>query len=127
MYGDGLLPTGSNLMVLYDVVTTAVFATVMMLLDWLLLPMTASRRVPSHVARRRTFFHPLLHRTQLLRLFLMLMPVLRLLRYCNVMLMMFRYTTLAPSLRRMLDESTGVVNFRDRKYWPLILPQNKGD
>ena len=115
---DGLLPTGSHLMVLY-VVTTAVFAAVVMLLHRLLLPVATCRRVPSHIARRRALFHPLLHRTQLLRLFLMLVPVLGLLRDRHVVLMMLRHATLAPTLRRMFHEGTGVVDFRDRKYWPL--------
>ena len=57
----------------------------------------------------------------------MLVPVLRLLRYRHVMLMMFRNTTLAPTLRRMFNKGTSIVYFRDRKHWPLILPQNKGD
>lgn len=57
----------------------------------------------------------------------MLVPMLRLLRYSYMMLMMFRNTTLAPTLRRMLNKGTGIVYFRDRKYWPLILPQNTGD
>lgn len=113
-------------MVLY-VVTTAVFAAVVMLLHRLLLPMATGRRVPSHIARRRALFHPLLHRTQLLRLFLMLVPVLGLLRDRHVVLMMLCHATLAPTLRRMFHEGTGVVDFRDRKYWPLIRPRNKGD
>lgn len=59
----------------------------------------------------------------------MLVPVLWLLhgRYCNMMLVVFGDSTLAPALRGMLDERTSIVHFCDRKHWPLILPQNKGD
>lgn len=113
-------------MVFY-VMTAAVFAAMVMLLHGWLLPVTARRRMPSHVARRCTFLNPLLHRTQLLGLLLMLVPVLRLLRYRHVMLMMFRHATLAPTLRRMFNKGASVVDFRDREYWPLILPQNEGN
>lgn len=110
------------------VTTTAVLATMMMGLHWLLLPVTARRRwrVSSHATRWCAFFNSLLHRTQLLRLFFMFMSMLSLLWYRNMM-MMFSDSTLAPALRRMLDECTSIVNLRDRKYRPLILPQNKGD
>lgn len=109
------------------IVTTAVLATMMMGLHRLFLPMAARRRrVSSHATRWCALFNPLLHWTQLLRLFLVFVSMLSLLWYRNMMLMMFSDSTLAPALRRMLDECASIVNLRDRKYRPLILPQNKG-
>lgn len=95
---DGLLSHGCDWLMLH-IVTTAVLATMMMGLHWLLLPMAARRRrVSSHATGWCALFNPLLHRTQLLRLFLMFVSMLSLLWYRNVMLMVFGDGTLAPTL-----------------------------
>lgn len=83
--------------------TAAMLTAVMMHRLHRFLPVTRRRRVSSHAAGRRTFLHPFLHWTQLLRLLLVLVPVLSLLRHRHVMLMVLGNGTLAPALRRMLD------------------------
>ena len=119
MNRNGLLSNRRNLLML-NIVIAQMFADVMMRLDWLLLPMSIGRRVSSHATWWCTLLYAFLYRTQLLRFFFMLVPMRRLLRYRQMMLVMFRHASLTPALRGMLNECTGIVNFGNGEYRPLF-------
>lgn len=89
-----------------------------------MLPSIDCWRVSANIAGWCAFFNSFFHRTKLLGFFFMLMSMLRLLRNCKMVLMVFGDTALAPILSLVFNQCTGVIYFCYRKYRPLVLPQN---
>lgn len=131
MNSDGLLVAKRNLLMVCGV-SIDVFTTMVVvgrrhnlrLLLVLLLPMAIDRWVSPDVARWRTLLDAFLHWTQLLVLLLVLVSMLRLLRHCQVVLVVLCHATLAPILGRVMFNETCVIDFSHGKHGALILAEN---